>query len=155
MRNVFIVLVVVLAASVALAGGSTVVFKYVDSSGTLSFTDDENRVPEMYKAKAEKVTLGELEDYDRFTPIGSMTTCYKHTGIGCFSAERSENSRLVTLRAANTLAAVTEQDCGTVITRSERRDHDGLNSLFWIVEDDCGELYNATGYPRPYFELRR
>lgn len=139
MRNVFIVLVVVLASSVALAGGSTVVFKYVDSSGTLSFTDDENRVPEMYKAKAEKVTLGALEDYERFTPVGTST----------------ENARLVTLRAANTPVTVTEQDCGTVITRSERRDHDGFNSLFWIVEDDCGELYNATGYPRPYFELRR
>ncbi|KKN46628.1 hypothetical protein LCGC14_0671330 [marine sediment metagenome] len=139
MRNVFIVLIVVFAASVALAGGSTVVFKYVDSSGTLSFTDDENRVPEMYKAKAEKATLGELEDYDRFTPVGLST----------------ETPRLVTLRAANTPVTVTEQDCGTVITRSERRDHDGLNSLFWVVEDDCGELYNATGYPRPYFELRR
>lgn len=138
MRNVFIVLIV-LASSVALAGGSTVVFKYVDSSGTLSFTDDENRVPEMYKAKAEKATLGALEDYDRFTPVGPST----------------ENARLVTLRSVHTPVTVTEQDCGTMVTRSERRDHDGFNSLFWIVEDDCGELYNATGYPRSYFELRR
>lgn len=140
MRNVFIVLVVVvLASSVALAGGSTVVFKYVDSSGTLSFTDNENMVPAMYKAKVEKVTLGALEDYERFTPVGPST----------------ENARLVTLRAVNTPVTVTEQDCGTVVTRSERRDHDGFNSLFWVVEDDCGELYNATGYPLPYFELRR
>jgi hypothetical protein len=139
MRNVFIVLIAVLASSAALADGPTVVFKYVDSFGTLSFTDDENRVPEMYKAKAEKVTLSAFEDYDRLTPTGPAT----------------ENPRLVTLRAANTSVTVTEQDCGTVTIRFERRDHDGLNSLFWIVEDDCGELYNATGYPRPYFELRR
>ncbi len=137
MRNVFIVLIVVLVASVALADGSTVVFKYVDSSGALSFTDDENRVPKMYKAKA--ATLGALEDYERFTTISPAT----------------ENPRLATLRAANTPVTVTEQDCGTMTTRSERRDHDGLNSLFWVVEDACGELYNATGYPQPYFELRR
>ena len=139
MRNVFIVLIVVLAASVALADGSTVAYKYVDSFGILSFTDDADRVPAKYKAAAEKVTLGSLADYDRFTAVAPAT----------------ENPRLVALRAANTPVATTKKDCGTMTTRSERRDHDGFNSRFWIVEDDCGELYNATGYPSAYLELRR
>ena len=136
MRNVFIVLIAVLASSVALADGPTVAYKYVDSFGTLSFTDDEDRVPAKYKATAEKVTLGALADYDRFTAVATVVAAPTRTAV-------------------TTVPAVTKRDCGTVTTRSERRDHDGFNSRFWIVEDDCGELYNATGYPSAYLELRR
>ncbi len=144
MRNVFIVLIAVLASSVALADGSTVVFKYVDSSGALSFTDDKNRVPEKYKARAEKVTLGSLSDYERFTRVGNI--CYKYTGVGCATAP--ESPRLSALRVANTIPATTpKQDCGLVTFRSERRDHDGFNSRFYIVEDNCGVLFDAPYYP--------
>jgi hypothetical protein len=139
MRNVFIVLIVVIAASVALAGGSTVVFKYVDSSGALSFTDDENRVPEMYKAKAEKVTLGALEDYERFTAVSP--------------APEAEAAQAVTAPTVivQTVAPATEQDCGTITVRSERRDVEtnsgGSNTRFYIAEDDCGVLFDAPYYP--------
>lgn len=142
MRNVFVVLIVTLAASVALADGPTVAFKYVDDAGVVSFTDDEKRVPAKYKERAEKVTLGELGDYERFTssaPVASTT----------------ESPRLVALRAVNVTPAVTAKpDCGTITVRSERRDvTDGasgtgsFNTRFFIAEDDCGELFNAPYYP--------
>ncbi len=139
MRKILVVLVVVFAASVALAGGPTVVFKYVDSFGTVSFTDDEGRVPAKYKAVAEKLTLGALADYDRFTAVAPVAPV----------------AVAPTTQVVTAPVAATKQDCGPVTRRSERRDHDGFNSLFWIIENDCGELYNGTGYPRSYLELDR
>jgi hypothetical protein len=129
MRNVFIVLIAVLATSVALADGPTVAFKYVDSYGTLSFTDDEKRVPAKYKAAAEKVTLGALGDYQRFTPISVAPAVVEAP------------------TPVVTVTTPTKRDCGTVTFRSERRDHDGFNSRFFIAEDDCGILYDAPFYP--------
>ncbi len=128
MRNVFIVLIAILASSVALADGPTVAYKYVDSFGTLSFTDDANRVPAKYKATAEKVTLGALADYDRFTAVVTVVAAPTRTVV-------------------TTVPTVTKRDCGTVTLRSERRDHDGFNSRFYIAEDDCGVLYDAPFYP--------
>jgi hypothetical protein len=128
MRNIFVVLIVVLAASVALADGPTVAFKYVDDSGVVSFTDEEKRVPVKYKDRAEKITLGGLGDYERFTAITVAST-----------------PRVVS--APVTVQAPTKADCGTVTFRSERRDHDGFNSRFYIAEDDCGILYDAPFYP--------
>lgn len=142
MRNVFVVLLITLAASVALADGPTVAFKYVDDSGVVSFTDDEKRVPAKYKERAEKVTLGELGDYERFTSLKVPVAS-------------TESPRLTALRAVNAAPAVTtKQDCGTITVRSERRDvTDGasgtgsFNTRFFIAEDDCGELFNAPYYP--------
>ena len=139
MRNVFIVLIVVLASSVALADGPTVAFKYVDSSGTLSFTDDEKRVPAKYKATAEKVTLGELGDYDRFTAV----------------TDGPRDVKVPATRAPVTVVtAPAKPDCGTIIVRSERRDVVGgaggdgsFNTRFYIAEDDCGVLFDAPYYP--------
>lgn len=131
MRNVFIVLVIVLASSVALAGGPTVAFKYVDSFGTLSFTDDANRVPVKYRATAEKVTLGALIEYERFTAVAPVAPVVAPT------------TRVVTSPAPT----ATKRDCGTVTFRSERRDHEGFNSRYFIAEDDCGVLYDAPFYP--------
>jgi hypothetical protein len=142
MRNVFVVLIVVLAASVALADGPTVAFKYVDDSGVVSFTDDEKRVPAKYKATAEKITLGALGDYDRFTALSTV-------GVTV------ESPRLTALRAANAApAATTKPDCGTVTVTSERRDVEGgaggdgsFNTRFFIAKDDCGVLFDAPYYP--------
>jgi hypothetical protein len=132
MRNVFVVLIVTLAASVALADGPTVAFKYVDDSGVVSFTDDEKRVPAKYKERAEKVTLGGLDDYERFTKAATIIV-----------ASPSEFPAPVTVQSP---VARTE-DCGTVTFTSERRDHDGFNSRFYIAKDDCGVLFDAPFYP--------
>jgi hypothetical protein len=142
MRNVFVVLIVTLAASVALADGATVAYKYVDASGVISFTDDEKRVPAKYKDVAEKVTLGELGDYERFTALSTV-------GVTV------ESPRLTALRAANAApVATTKPDCGAVTVRSERRDVEGgaggdgsFNTRFFIAEDDCGILFDAPYYP--------
>jgi hypothetical protein len=135
MRNVFVVLIVAFAASVALANEPTVAFKYVDASGALSFTDDEKRVPAKYKATAEKVTLGELGDYERFTAVTAVPESV------------TEATQVVGAPTVVVQAAPAKPDCGTVTFRSERRDHDGLNSRFYIVEDACGVLFDAPYYP--------
>ena len=132
MRNVLVVLIVVFVASVAMANEPTVAFKYVNSAGVVSYTDDEKRVPKAYKAAAEQVTLGGLADYERFTPVTVLPVA-------------------VTAPAVQTAAPATKQDCGTVRVRSERRDGEsnsgGDNTRFYIVEDDCGVLFDAPYYP--------
>lgn len=138
MRNIFVVLIAVLVTSVALANGSTVAYKYVDSYGTLSFTDDEKRVPVKYRAGAEKVTLGALKDYDRFTAVAPPVDSWRDLFPPAVKAPAT---------AVVTAPVLDERDCGTVTFRSERRDHDGLNSRFYIAEDDCGVLFDAPFYP--------
>lgn len=137
MRNVFVVLVVTLASSVALADGPTVAFKYVDDAGVVSFTDDEKRVPAKYKDRAEKVTLGELGDYERFTAVT----------VAAEAAAQVATAPAVVYTAP----AATKQDCGTIRVRSERRDGEsnsgGDNTRFFIAEDDCGVLFDAPYYP--------
>ena len=69
MCKFLVVLIVFLAPSAALADEPTVAFRYVNSSGIVSFTDEAKRVPAMYKEQATQVTLGALADYERYTPI--------------------------------------------------------------------------------------
>ena len=46
-----------------------VCFRWVDASGTIGFADDLTRVPERYRASAERVVIeGGLDAYGRFTP---------------------------------------------------------------------------------------
>lgn len=47
-----------------------VCFRWVTVDGTVSFTDDLKRVPERYRASAERVEFEDgLDGYARFTPI--------------------------------------------------------------------------------------
>lgn len=47
-----------------------VVFRWVDASGTIGFTDELKRVPERYRATVERVEIeGGLDAYERFTPV--------------------------------------------------------------------------------------
>ena len=56
--------------SVSFAGD---VFMWVSTSGSVSFTDDEKRIPPMYKNQAKKVEFGPLKDYKRATLIVPST----------------------------------------------------------------------------------
>ena len=134
MRNVILVLIVAFVATVARA--DTVVFKYTNASGVVSYTDDAQRVPEDFKTSAEKLTLEELVKYERFTPAQSAST----------------TSRLEGLREANATQAVNpnrEKCAGPVSVSQERRErtvdasaswtgNQTYNSLFYVVRDSCG-----------------
>ena len=140
MRNVFILLIAVLASSVALADGPTVAFKYVDADGVVSFTDEEKRIPAKYKETAEKVTLGGLGDYERFTAVTVAPVAVE-------TATQVTTASTVIVQTA----PAPKQDCGTISLRSERRDVEtnagGSNARFFIAEDDCGVLFDAPYYP--------
>ena len=45
-----------------------IVFRWVDSFGTLCFADDIDRVPRAYRDVAERVEVGPLNEYRRYTP---------------------------------------------------------------------------------------
>jgi hypothetical protein len=55
----WIVMAVCLAATPAMADSF---FKYTDSSGTLCFTDDIDRIPEKYFDQAVEITTEELQE---------------------------------------------------------------------------------------------
>ncbi len=77
MRKLVVLVAFALASSVALAGEPTVAFKYVDSAGVVSYTDDKERVPKAYKATVEKVTLKKLADYERFTKVPQVQDVFR------------------------------------------------------------------------------
>lgn len=142
MRNVLVVLIVLLSASVAMADGPTAAYRYVDASGTVSFTDDVKRVPAKYRNIAEKVTLGTLGNYERFTEVTTTTTTEGST-------------RLETLRSSNVVAAPIVEVCdGPVTVTQERRERtpkvaswtgsNSYNSMFYVVRDSCGNEKSVT-----------
>lgn len=46
-----------------------VCFRWVTDAGVVSFTDEEKRIPERYKATAERLEFEHgLDGYERFTP---------------------------------------------------------------------------------------
>jgi hypothetical protein len=67
----FVVLVVVFAASAVQAG---TIFRYVDNTGVVSFTDSLKRVPAKYMSEAKVVPSAKLEDYRRYTHIATPAT---------------------------------------------------------------------------------
>lgn len=123
----WITLIIMLAASTAGADG--VAFKYTNSDGVVSFTDDPKRIPE--KFQAEQIAF---DEYDRLTPI--------------------QNSLPTVPKAIPTAVAEIDDDCGPISVRSERRDTEGgvggegsFNTRFYIAEDDCRVLFDAPYYP--------
>ena len=141
MRNVIIVLILAFATTVAQADGDKVVFKYTNASGVVSYTDDAKRVPEAFKPSAEKLTLGALIEYERFTPVRSAPS----------------TSRLEGLRAANAMRTVNpnKEECdGPSTITQERRERqprasswtgtNSYNSLFYVMRDSCGNEKGVT-----------
>jgi hypothetical protein len=52
------------------SGAETNAFRYVDSNtGALAYTDDLDRVPPAQRGQATAVTLGDLSDFTRYTPM--------------------------------------------------------------------------------------
>ena len=56
-----------MSLAVALGAGADV-YRYETEEGTVSYTDDEQRVPARYRESVERVPLRRLNDYKRFTP---------------------------------------------------------------------------------------
>lgn len=136
MRSIIVVLALVFAATVAQAEGTY--FSWVTEDGVFSFTDSEKRVPVKYKEAAKELPFVKLAEYKR------LTTMVK--GVPA-EQEAALTARLERLRSVTVAVRPASKDCGTVTLRSERRDHDGFNTRFYIAEDDCGVLFDAPFYP--------
>lgn len=72
------VLLGVLAASMALPAGAGTVYSWTTDDGVASFTEDARRIPERYRASAQRRQLNGLDRYDRFTPAdGRASAAYQ------------------------------------------------------------------------------
>lgn len=140
MRIAIVVLALVFAATVAQAEGTY--FAWVTEDGVFSYTDDEKRVPAMYKDVAKELPFPKLAEYERLTAMGKGVPAEQAAAL---------TARLERLRSVNVAVRPATEDCGTVSIRSERRDVEtnagGSNARFFIAEDDCGVLYDAPFYP--------
>jgi len=117
------------------------IFSYTTDNGTVSFTDDLSRVPTSSKEAVEEIDSASLQDKVEFTHVDTDS---ENTRID------SLNERLLRLtRNLNeTPVENKEKDCGPIRLRTERRDvENSINKRFYIVEDDCGALFDAPFYP--------
>ncbi len=58
----------IVSLTVALGAGADV-YRYETDEGTISYTDDEQRVPARYRESMERIPPKRLRDYSRFTPV--------------------------------------------------------------------------------------
>jgi len=77
-----------LCGSAAAQAGS--LYRWETADGTVSYTDDERRIPERYRGSVETIERTALTDYERFTPTDA--------GAAAAQAERLQ-ARLEHLRA--------------------------------------------------------
>jgi hypothetical protein len=131
MRSIAVALILMLATA-AQAGE---IFRYVDSDGTVSFTDDVKGIPPAYKDVAEKVVLeGEFKDFDRLTVV-------------------TVTPEIKTFEAVTTEVA---DPCveGPVTVTSERRQFGEYSRTVYLVHDECGNLVSETFY-QPEVRIER
>jgi len=57
-----------MAVVMALPAGAGTLYRWTGEDGSVSFTDDWKRVPEVYQDEARKIESGNLTQYERYTP---------------------------------------------------------------------------------------
>jgi hypothetical protein len=57
-----------MALVMALPAGAGTLYHWTGEDGSVSFTDDWKRVPEVYQGEARKIESGNLSQYERYTP---------------------------------------------------------------------------------------
>lgn len=134
------IVLMMLFLATSINAGEKTIYKWVDSYGTVSFTDDKDRIPEAYASSFETETLQALSEYGQFTPVKD-----KAEGL---------SARLKRLRETNAVSSDTIDDCGTLRVRTERRQVGAYNRSFYIAEDECGVLYESTMRPEAHLLLR-
>ena len=132
MRRIGIAVALILMLATAAHAGE--IFRYVDSDGTISFTDDVKRIPPAYKDVAEKVVLeGEFKTLDSLT----IVTVTPEIVIPVVEAP------------------ITTVTCdGFVTVTSERRQFGDFNRTVYSVFDECGNLVSET-FSQPEVRIDR
>lgn len=51
------------------ASADVISYRWEDAAGVWYYTDDEKRIPEAYRETAERLTVGHLREYKRFTRV--------------------------------------------------------------------------------------
>jgi hypothetical protein len=129
MRRIAIVAMILMLASTAYAGE---IFRYVDSDGTISFTDDVKRIPAAYKDVAEKVVLeGAFKDTVTFVTV-------------------TPEIKIPVVEVPTTI----ETCDGFVTVTSERRQFGDFNRTVYSAHDECGNLVSET-FSQPEVRIGR
>jgi hypothetical protein len=133
MKNIFFVIVLLVATS-AFAEGPTTVYGWVDSDGVESFTDRDEAVPAKYLEDVEVITLYGIKGYEKFSTVLEST----------YAADLE--ARLVHLREANTVTVGPDFCKGHVLVTSQRIQDGDYNRRIYIATDECGKTTSVTSF---------
>ncbi len=148
MRNIAAVVLILMMATVAHAGE---IFRYVDSYGVVSFTDNEKRIPAAYKDVAEKIILeGEYRLSTTFASSRSRLDL-RHYAVVEADATILPDARPDT---ENPVSVFNEPCTGAVTVTSERRQLGDFNRTVYRVHDECGNLVSET-FSQPKVSIER
>ena len=143
MRKIMVAVAVALILMLTTAAQAGEIFRYVTTDGTVSFTDDENRIPAAYSDVTEEVVLeGDFKDFGRLTIIT----------IDPILPVLSKLTNRVTLGAS--IGAIITNCNGHVSVTSERHQFGDFNRTVYLVHDECGELASVTFY-QPEVRINR
>jgi hypothetical protein len=131
MRRIGIAVALILMLATAAYAGD--IFRYVDSDGTISFTDDVKNIPPAYKDVAEEVVLGEFKNFDSLT----IVTVTPEIVIPVVE-----------------VPTTTETCDGFITVTSERRQFGDFNRTVYSVYDKCGNLVSET-FSQPEVRINR
>ena len=138
MKNIFFVFILLIATS-AVADSPTTVYKWVDSEGVASYTDNDKAVPAKYLEDVETVTLNGIKGYEKFSTV---TVSADHTAW------------LAHLREVNTVVAEPDYCKGHVLVTSQRIQDGDYNRRIYIVTDECGKTTSVTPF-NPSVQINR
>ncbi len=114
---------------------------YVSDTGSLSFSDDEKRIPERHKAEAESHTWAELAE-----KVAPRETLMKFEDV------------VIPEPPANPVAEVISSwrpECSGHVTVEQVRVQDGAyNRNMFVVRDECGNIVSVTPQ-RPHIHINR
>ncbi len=131
MRKIVVAVALILMLATAAYAGD--IFRYVDSDGTISFTDDVKRIPPAYKDAAEEVVLeGEFKNTVTFVTV----------------------PRLFPGVVASELLTTVESCDGAITITSERKQFGDFNRTVYSVHDECGKLVSET-FSQPEVDIER
>jgi hypothetical protein len=132
MRRIGIAVALILMLATAAYAGD--IFRYVDSDGTISFTDDVKRIPAAYKDVAEKIVLeGEFKNFDSLTIVTVTPE--------------------IVIPVVEVPTPIETCD-GFITVTSERRQFGDFNRTVYSVHDECGNLVSET-FSQPDVDIER
>lgn len=123
------------AFALAMPSAAKTLYKWVAEDGTVSFTDDADRVPARYQAAATRVESKSLDDFERFSPTDEAAQADYRTRL---------DARLERLRALNAML-----DGGHHLARTHPAERPGFEAVVEVNDTTSFRVPAQPGNDAP------